>query len=273
MIELNSLRYFVSAYEVRTFSKAARENGVSQPTVSAAIQKLEDRLGASLFLRSKTGLTPTPLGTRLYHDALNSVTHLTTLESRILNQPKQNVRIHCAPDMLINSLASGLSSLRREFSDLAFGFTAEAKDSDITYTTDVCLPASHSFILLEEETFGVAFSSKHPLATLSEVRLEDVRRYPIIHRPYCPNADHMDMNALSTAPAAQAMNDPQLMDLVAADLGIAFTPRSHARYREDVVWVPLADRNAGTRKAGISHRRSALATKLAKKLAEVIKSG
>lgn len=45
----------------------------------------------------------------------------------------------------------------------------------------------------------------------------------------------MDVNVLSTAPAVQAMNDPQLMDLVAADLGIAFTPRSHARYREDVV--------------------------------------
>ena len=51
MIELNPLRYFISAFETKTFSQAARENGVSQPTVSAAIQRLEDRLGAALFQR------------------------------------------------------------------------------------------------------------------------------------------------------------------------------------------------------------------------------
>lgn len=270
MIELSILRHFVSAYEAKTFSKAARENGVSQPTVSAAILKLEDRLGASLFQRSKSGLTPTPLATRLYHDTLNSVTHLSTLESRILHQPQQEVRVHCAPDMLITHLAPGLNALRNEFPDLAFSFTDEAEGSDIAYLTQTCTPASHRFILLEKEPFGMACARAHPLATLSEVGLEDIRKYPIIHRPYCPNADHTDLDTIRALPAAQAMNDPQLLDLVAAGLGIAFTPRSHARDRDAIAWVPLKDAEAGTRMSGISHRRSALAAKLSRRLADIL---
>ena len=87
MIDLTTLRYFTSAFETGTFSQAARANGVSQPTVSAAIQKLEETLSAPLFQRSKSGLTPTALARRLYSDAEQSVTHLSTLEDRLRDLP------------------------------------------------------------------------------------------------------------------------------------------------------------------------------------------
>ena len=83
MIDLTALKYFAAAYETGTFSQSARVNNVSQPTVSAAIQRLEDRLDTPLFTRSKSGLTPTPLATRLYHDVVESVGHLSGLEARL----------------------------------------------------------------------------------------------------------------------------------------------------------------------------------------------
>lgn len=268
MIELTTLRYFTSAFEARTFSQAARVNDVSQPTVSAAIQKLEDRLGVSLFQRSKAGLTPTPFATRLYHDTVDSVAHLSSIDMRLRREPQQTVRIHCAPDMLLKGVATGLNALRIGSPELMFGFTDDPENSDIAFLADSCTPADHDFILLAEESFRVAFGRFHPLARVPEVRLADLRDQPVIHRPYCPNADRMDLDALRSA-AAEAMNDAQLLDLVAAGLGIAFVPLSHGDSRDDIVLRPLADTDTGHRRIGISHRKSVFAAQLAKRLAKV----
>lgn len=266
MIELNTLRYFASAFEAGTFSKAARLNDVSQPTVSAAILKLEDRLGMPLFQRSKSGLLPTALARKLYSDTVESVSHLSTLENRLLDQSQKVVRIHCAPDMLIHGIAPGLQSLRRTIANLTFRFTEDPHDSDLAYLSDKCVPSTHEFIPLGEEPFRVAVARFHPFAGMSGIRLADLEGEPLIHRPYCPNADRLDLTTLQTSAAAQAMNDPQLLDLVAAGLGIAFVPQSHGDSRENIAVLPLIDTDAGTRRIGVSYRKSAFAANLAERL-------
>lgn len=266
MIDLNTLRYFTSAFETGTFSQAARANGVSQPTVSLAIQKLEDRLCAPLFERAKSGLTPTPFARRLYQDAVQSVTHLSTLEMRLRDLPQQTVRFHCAPDLLMRGIASRLSGLRRNSENLIFSFTQEAAQSDIAYLSQGCAPDNHAFIPMLEEPFVIACARFHPLASLSAIHLSDVRQYPLIHRPYCPNADKMELDTAFLSPVAQAMNDTQLLDLVSAGLGIAFVPLSHGDGRDDIKVLPLLGADAGARTIGISYRKSAFAKKIAERL-------
>ncbi|MCV6584270.1 MAG: LysR family transcriptional regulator [Marinibacterium sp.] len=271
MIDLNTLRYFTSAFETGTFSHAARATGVSQPTVSAAIQKLEDRLGAPLFRRSKTGLTPLPLATRLYHDVVEPVTHLASLETRLRDTPGQMLRIHCGPDMLVQHLTPGLHSLRRTRPALQFCFTDDARDCDIAYVSDRCIPDAHAFIPLTHEPIRLAVARTHPLAGLPEVRLADLQALPLIHRPYCPNADRMELAPPVGASAADAMNDQQVLDLVAADLGVAFVPASHGDLRDDITLLALVDADAETRRIGLSHRKSALAADLADRLANAVR--
>ncbi|ADM09301.1 putative transcriptional regulator, LysR family protein [Parvularcula bermudensis HTCC2503] len=266
MIDLNTLRYFTSAFETGTFSQAAQVNGVSQPTVSAAIQKLEDRLGTLLFKRSKTGLKPYPFAARLYHDVIDSVTHLAALEARLLEEPSQTVRIYCAPDMLMSHIAPDLKSLRRRFQGLQFAFADEARASDLAYVSDACIPETHAFIPLADDPFKIAVARHHPLAASREIRIEDLRAEPFIHRPYCPQADRMELAPSMVASVAQAVNDQQLLDLIAAGLGVAFVPASHGEAREDIVVLTLTGADAGARRTGISHRKTANATELAKLL-------
>ena len=47
------LRYFLAVAEIGNFSRAAERVGVTQPTLSAGIAKLEGQLGARLFDRDK----------------------------------------------------------------------------------------------------------------------------------------------------------------------------------------------------------------------------
>ena len=58
----DQLRYFLSAARCGSFSAAARECYVAQPTVSRQIAALEQELGAPLFLRAGRHLTLTATG-------------------------------------------------------------------------------------------------------------------------------------------------------------------------------------------------------------------
>lgn len=267
MIDFNTLRYFTSAFEAGTFSHAARLNGVSQPTISVAIQKLEDRFGSPLFQRSKKGLTPLPLATRLYHDVIESVTHLASIEARLLDETPQSMKIHCAPDMLMRGIAPNLNSLRRNTKNLQFSFTDDPRESDLAYVSEGCVPETHTFIPLAEEPFRVAVARFHPFASSPEISVSDLRTESIIHRPYCPNADRLEFVPSQIKSAAQVTNDQQLLDLIAAGLGIAFVPLSHSEHRDDIAFLSLIDAESWTRKTGISHRKSAYAAKLARQLA------
>jgi DNA-binding transcriptional LysR family regulator len=62
---LNQLALFVRTAEAGSFSKAARELGLSQPSVSRAVASLEARLGVTLLQRTTRRLTTTDAGQAL----------------------------------------------------------------------------------------------------------------------------------------------------------------------------------------------------------------
>jgi DNA-binding transcriptional LysR family regulator len=64
------IEYFVEAYQTRHVSKAAIRLGVTQPTLTLSLQKLEDKVGAKLFHRTKQGVVPTEQGTLFYRKSL-----------------------------------------------------------------------------------------------------------------------------------------------------------------------------------------------------------
>ncbi len=59
LLELNA---FMRAAETGSFSRAAREFGISQPSVSRMVASLEARLGVKLLLRTTRKVTPTDAG-------------------------------------------------------------------------------------------------------------------------------------------------------------------------------------------------------------------
>ncbi|MBL8883135.1 MAG: LysR family transcriptional regulator [Hyphomicrobium sp.] len=60
MIELLEYARALSAH--RNFARAAKQLGISQPTLTRAIQELEAQLGAKLFDRTRRGVFPTAIG-------------------------------------------------------------------------------------------------------------------------------------------------------------------------------------------------------------------
>lgn len=61
-MDFKKLEYLETIYRVRSFSKAAEEHFISQPSISNAIQKLENELGVTLIDRNAKPLDFTPEG-------------------------------------------------------------------------------------------------------------------------------------------------------------------------------------------------------------------
>src|SRR5690348_9278165 len=61
----HDLTYFLEAAASLNFSRAAERLGITQPSLTLAIQRLENSVGAPLFFRSKKGVTLTQPGKQL----------------------------------------------------------------------------------------------------------------------------------------------------------------------------------------------------------------
>lgn len=58
----NHMDYVYSVYKERSFSKAAEALHISQPSLSATIQKIEEQVGAPIFDRSTRPISLTLFG-------------------------------------------------------------------------------------------------------------------------------------------------------------------------------------------------------------------
>ena len=67
MDRITGIGLFIRIVETASFSKAAAEVGVTQPTATKAVATMEQRLGARLLHRSTRGVTPTEVGV-VYYD-------------------------------------------------------------------------------------------------------------------------------------------------------------------------------------------------------------
>ena len=67
MDRVTGIALFIRIVETGSFSKAADETGIAQPTATKAVAAMEQRLGARLLHRSTRGVTPTEVGA-LYYD-------------------------------------------------------------------------------------------------------------------------------------------------------------------------------------------------------------
>jgi DNA-binding transcriptional LysR family regulator len=91
LLSLQQLRCFCAALELGSFTAAAETLRVSQPAVAEQVRKLEQALGADLFVRSARGVVATEAGRafaehatrslRAVEDAADSVGELTALRS------------------------------------------------------------------------------------------------------------------------------------------------------------------------------------------------
>ena len=74
MDRFQGVRLFIRVVDLGSFSKAAADLGIGQPSATKLVAQLEEQLGSRLLHRSTRGVTPTEIGL-LYYDKCKLIAH------------------------------------------------------------------------------------------------------------------------------------------------------------------------------------------------------
>lgn len=87
---LQQLEYILAVNQFRHFAKAAEYCRVTQPTLSAMIQKLEEELDTRIFDRSQQPVCPTPVGSHIIEQAQNILVQANRIKN-IIEEEKHSL--------------------------------------------------------------------------------------------------------------------------------------------------------------------------------------
>ncbi len=180
---LRQLEYVVAVAEHASFSRAAEACGVSQPGLSAQVQKLEEELGMRLFERHPRGVRPTGGGERVIAAArtvLRDLESLVSIADKLHDPLEGTVRIGVIPTIAPYLLPRVMPAVRDRFPALRLLIREERTDRLTELLDegelDLVLVAVESevggleLMPLFTDRFLLAVSSTHPLAERTEAR-------------------------------------------------------------------------------------------------------
>ena len=129
---LQQMEYIVAVYRLRHFAKAAEHCGVTQPTLSAMIQKLEQELGVKLFERSSQQVAPTAIGRLVVEQAWRVISRARKIKD-IVEEERNALsgvfRIGILPTIAPYLLPRFFTRLMEEYPDIDFR-VSEMKTAD-----------------------------------------------------------------------------------------------------------------------------------------------
>ena len=132
--DLASLATFIVVAEERSFTKAAKRQGVSPSAISHAMRGLEEELGVRLLARTTRSVALTDAGERLLvrlKPALGEIGETLEDLSGNRNKPAGRIRL-LLPRLAVKSvLAPKLGQLHREYPDIVLDVTTDDSRRDI----------------------------------------------------------------------------------------------------------------------------------------------
>jgi DNA-binding transcriptional LysR family regulator len=188
------LEYFVAAGESGSVTRAARQSHSSQPTVSAAIAKLEQALGVQLFVRHHAqGLSLTPEGRRFLGEAKALLRHASDVErfaSALSDEVAGTLDLGCLVTLAPLVAPSLVREFQAEHPRVQVELVESHQDgllerlrtglSSIALTYDLRLPAEITFEALASLPPHALLSADHRLALRKSVALSELEREPHI---------------------------------------------------------------------------------------------
>ena len=133
ILTLQQLEYILAVNQFRHFAKAAEYCRVTQPTLSAMIQKLEEELDTRIFDRSQQPVCPTPVGIHIIEQAQNILVQANRIKN-IIEEEKHSLtatfKLGILPTVAPYLLPRFFPQLMKKYPDLDIR-VVEMKTNDI----------------------------------------------------------------------------------------------------------------------------------------------
>jgi DNA-binding transcriptional LysR family regulator len=250
MLDRAQLRYFLAVVDHGTFSRAAEQCRVSQPTMSAGIARLEAEVGQPLFDRSSRRVALTPAGARLVAHARRIETEFLEAQQAINGVARGRlIRLGVAatlPAALIGTALAAAAGSDAEAIELIEGRASELVTQLDRGRIDAVLgplvEGHRRVIELFEEPYLLAMAATHRLAGRDAIGAEMLIDETMLVRRQCEALPLVSQffTARGVRPfmAARSLSEERTVAYVRAGLGVTVMPACLAA--DGIVMRPLA---------------------------------
>jgi LysR family hydrogen peroxide-inducible transcriptional activator len=261
-MELHQLRYFCAVADTGSFSRAAEQSHISQPSLSQQILKLEGELGARLFDRLGRSVRLTDLGKTLLPRARAILRELEAAKGEVLERKDfvgGSVTVGVIPTVAPYFLPPVLSLFAKQFPQARLTVSEEITPILLerlrSGAIDVALLALpvrghefETFRILTEPLFA-ALPINHFLARRRTISLRDLRKEPflLLRDGHCFRdtvvgaCDRARMNPQIIFESGQFSS---LLSLVGTGMGVSVVPEMALRENPSCRYIRIADENA-----------------------------
>ena len=252
----NVLRYFSVLAQVENYTKAAARLGISQPSLSSAIHNLESDLGGvMLFEKVGRNVRLTDEG-RYYQEKVDAALNELHQASRMLRDSKASapvvIRLGLVSGTLRGIVAERIVEFVRNNSRVRLLITESSSENlmdlvrqeklDMAIVDSTDRDRSLHFRKLKQRDFYVALPETHPLADRDRIDPKEVVYEDQIVFNYdvgksfkeWTTGSPTDESVICTVDTVRSA-----LDLVAANMGIAFIPEDCVQVCPGVRYVPL----------------------------------
>ena len=240
-MEMHQVRYFLAVCECLNFTRAAEACHVAQPSLTKAIQKLEDELGGPLFRRERNRTHLTDLGrlVRPHLERLQESARIASLEAEgFRSLERAGLTLGVMTTINPQRLVPFLDSFRRRLPNLELEID-EARGQDLVErllggALDVALvglpdyPERLDSRPLFRERFAVAFRKGHRFETLTSVPFSELFQEDYVLRSHCEFTDYMAALGIDRQAGVEVRYSTEREDwaqaMVLAGLGCSIMP-------------------------------------------------
>jgi DNA-binding transcriptional LysR family regulator len=257
-MEMHQIRYFLAAARTLNFTRAAEECNVAQPSLTRAIQQLEEELGGDLFRRERKLSHLTDLGQRmlpLMQQCFEMAQGAKALANSIKRGEIASLRLALSHTIDISLLVPFLSELNRAFNGLELKFlrgsgieiAEKLKQGDADL--GIAGPLDESWARFDvwplfTESFSLVVHARHRLAGRSTADLDELMQERLLLRPYCEQAEQLAAllrsHKINSAHTHELSSERDLLSLLEANIGVAVVPCSIA-IPETLTRLPITE--------------------------------
>ncbi|CAM3162349.1 LysR family transcriptional regulator [Leuconostoc rapi] len=292
LMKTEDFTYFNELYTKKSFTKVAQTFGVSQPSISTALKRLETYFKSKLVIRgnSQTELKFTPAGEQLYKHTSSITTELDNALHE-LNHLKSHITTIGLPPMLKSAYFAKIAVASKEF-DKRFNIknmhiyeagSNVLKKSLIDGEVDIALLGSLNSDVTDEllqepfvqANFKIYVSNKNPLSKRKSLSFADLKseHFVALDSSFIHNqAIAYFANAGNIRPKffMKTSDINFLMNMVSENLGIALLADIVKPTTADIVTLPLTNENQPTFIGSIAFRKNHILTSEEKMLITIL---
>jgi LysR family transcriptional regulator, hydrogen peroxide-inducible genes activator len=260
-MDTSLLRAFLETADAGSLSRAARQLALSQPSLTAQIQRLEAHLGAMLFARHGRGVTLTDAGTALYPRARQILDEVRATEEAIRREGAEmagTLVVGAIPTVAPYVVPAAIQRLRVRHAamrvHLREDYSAVLARLLADGILDVVIAAlPYNFEPLATEVLGVdallvAVPREHPAARTGRITLAQLRDAATVtlDPAHCLGAQvdgFCSSRHLTPSVVCRSAQLATVFELVAAGVGVSIVPAmAAARHTDDgCAYVPLVE--------------------------------